>query len=176
LLLIFSLIRHPIFGHRRYLLFVSPAYLLLLARGVASLRWQPRIVFGLVAAYVALATMPSRNFKPDRSHFREAAAIIRATDPAATIVLPTHGTRVCLGYYMGGWESMKLESDLESSPKPERIWHVNSTVLRKEPPVIDPKITTNYLADDLRSPTGLRLVHMHRKDNQVAEGNRSQTK
>jgi mannosyltransferase len=172
LLLAYSLVRHPIFGHRRYLLFVGPAYLLLVARGLAALPYRSRVVVGLVMAYVALATMPVRVFRLDRSHYRLAAAEIRRADPGATIVVPTHGTRVCLGYYLDGWESMKLDSEVESGTSPDRIWFVSCTALRANTPV-GPKIAAEYATDSSLTPPGLRLIHMHRRDATVATGDRA---
>ncbi len=162
LLLVYSLTRHPIFGHRRYLLFVSPAYLLLVARGVSALPRWPRLAFGLVGASVALAAMPSRVFDLDRSQYRLAAAAIRATDPGATIVVPTHGTRVCLGYYLDGWESMRLETEIDNGQPPERIWHVSCTILRGEAAPAA-RIEAEYEPDGSRRVPGMRLSHMRRK-------------
>jgi len=168
LLLLYSQIRHPIFGHRRYLLFVSPAYLLLVARGLAALPRWPRIMLGIVATWVPLATMPARVFNLDRSHYRLAAATIRQIDPTATIVVPTHGTRVCLGYYLNGWEGMRLESEVDYDTPPERIWYVTSTVWRKETRAIDPRIVSEFAVDESRDAPGLRLIHMHRNHSAVA--------
>ena len=168
LLLVYSLMRHPIFGCRRYLLFVSPAYLLLVARGISALPIRSRIVFGLVGAYVALATMPTRVFNLDRCHYRVAADAIRRSDPGATIVVPTHGTRVCLGYYLDGWEPMRLESEIDDATPPDRIWHVTSTVLRIDSPPIDPKVKAEYAADRTLASPGIRMIHMHRRESAVA--------
>jgi hypothetical protein len=167
LLLTYSLLKHPIFGARRYLLFVSPAYLLLLARGVASLPKCGRIVFGLVGAYVALAAMPGRVFQIDRSHYREAVALIQRVDPEAVIVVPTHGTRVCLGYYKDGWESMKLESEVDEKSAPARIWHVSTTVSKKIDPIAA-QVTERYESEATEKVPGLRLISMRRRDLGVA--------
>ncbi len=176
LLLAYSLVRHPIFGQRRYLLFVSPAYLILLARGVAGLRWRSRIVFGVVAAAIAIATFPARVFHPERSHYRDAAAILRTLDPNATIIVPTHGTRVCLGYYMNGWEGMLLESELLTQPKPERVWHVVPTVVHKQDPEVVAQVKAAYEIDDFRDQPGLQIWHMRRKESQIAETDRPSPK
>ncbi|MBX6314259.1 MAG: glycosyltransferase family 39 protein [Isosphaeraceae bacterium] len=103
LLLAYSLLRHPVFGPRRYLLYVGPAYLLLMARGLAALPRTPRYALALVGAVVAGSVMGPRVFRIGRPDWRGAAALIRQHDPQAPILIidrdrPTQ--RACLAYYL----------------------------------------------------------------------------
>lgn len=77
LLFVDSKLRYPLFGPARYTLFVGPAYLLLLGRGLAKL---PIIVATIVAAIglaLALVLMSRIVYAPDlKADWRAAAAIV----------------------------------------------------------------------------------------------------
>ena len=80
----------PIFGPPRYTLFVGPAYLILLARGLAKLPWPFR--YATACACVVLAVMLLRTlvYAPDvKADWRDAAARILETDPRSTVVYLT---------------------------------------------------------------------------------------
>jgi hypothetical protein len=88
LLYAYSLASHPIFGQARYTLFVGPAYLILLARGLAKL---PGAAAFAVAAGLAICsgvllwqTVYSPGLKAD---WRTAARIIAHEDPAGATIL-----------------------------------------------------------------------------------------
>jgi mannosyltransferase len=81
----YSRVSHPIFGPERYTLFVAPAYLLLLARGIARLPRLPRLVVAATAFGLAVCTLPGRVYAPDlKADWRAASIYLRRVDPAAT--------------------------------------------------------------------------------------------
>ena len=83
-----SLVSHPVFGLARYTLFVAPAYLLLVARGISKLPMPPRYLtalVGMVLSAMLLRTMVYDNPDP-KADWRSAAALIARTDPRATVV------------------------------------------------------------------------------------------
>ncbi|MEJ7640417.1 MAG: hypothetical protein WKF75_21225, partial [Singulisphaera sp.] len=83
-----SFVSHPIFGPPRYTLFVGPAWLLLVARGMRKLPRVPRYAVALACAGLAgvlLRTLVyAADVKPD---WRSAARVIRQVDPGATVVV-----------------------------------------------------------------------------------------
>ncbi len=97
----------PIFGPPRYTLFVGPAYLILVAHGLAKLPPMPRYATAASAAVLAGALLRTLVYAPDvKADWRSAAAHIRAVDPASTVVLLTDeptkfGQFVPLRYYLG---------------------------------------------------------------------------
>src|SRR5262249_51781203 len=97
----------PIFGPPRYTLFVGPAYLLLVARGLAKLPALPRYAAATGAVVLAAALMRTLVYAPDvKADWRAAAAHIRAVDPCAPVVVLTdaptnYGQFVPLRYYIG---------------------------------------------------------------------------
>jgi mannosyltransferase len=81
----YSRVSHPIFGPERYTLFVAPAYLLLLARGLVRLPLVPRLVVAAMAFGLAFYTLPGRVYAPDlKADWRAAAVYLQRVDPAAT--------------------------------------------------------------------------------------------
>jgi mannosyltransferase len=97
----------PIFGPPRYTLFVGPAYLILVARGLVKLPRVPRYAVAAGATLLAAALMRTLVYAPDvKADWRGAAAHFRAVDPRAPLVLltdaPTNfGQFVPLRYYFG---------------------------------------------------------------------------
>jgi hypothetical protein len=97
----------PIFGPPRYTLFVGPAYLILVARGLVKLPTVPRYAAATGAAVLAAALLQTLVYAPDvKADWRGAAAHFRAVDPHAPVVLLTdaptnYGQFVPLRYYFG---------------------------------------------------------------------------
>jgi mannosyltransferase len=103
----YSRVSHPIFGPARYTLYVAPAYLLLLARGLAKL---PRFWGGALAlAFAALGgwTINQSVYDPElKADWRAASAAILRRDPTATVIVlttdPSHNVEVeTARYYLG---------------------------------------------------------------------------
>jgi mannosyltransferase len=97
----------PIFGPPRYTLFVGPAYLILVARGLAKLPRVPRCATAAGCVLLAGALLRTLVYAPDvKADWRGAAAHFRAVDPGATVVVlsdtPSNlGPFVPLRYYFG---------------------------------------------------------------------------
>lgn len=80
----------PIFGPPRYTLFVGPAYLILVAHGLAKLPGIPRSAFAVLCALLAGSLLRPLVYAPDvKADWRGAAARIRAVDPRSTVVYLT---------------------------------------------------------------------------------------
>ena len=87
LLITYTLTRHPIFGERRYLLYVGPAYLLLAARGLAAVPLRPRGALLLAFLFFNVQALDRRVFNIYRPDVRAAARLAEASDPDAPIVV-----------------------------------------------------------------------------------------
>ncbi|MFO0950692.1 MAG: glycosyltransferase family 39 protein [Isosphaeraceae bacterium] len=104
----YSLVSHPIFGPERYTLYVGPAYLILLGRGLASLPRWPSWCVAALAFGLAAWTLPGRAYSPDlKADWRAAAAYLREADPPAKGVVlvasadPLHNVEVeAARYYL----------------------------------------------------------------------------
>jgi hypothetical protein len=97
----------PIFGPPRYTLFVGPAYLILVARGLTKLPAAPRYATAAAAMLLAGALLRTLVYALDvKADWRGAAAHIHEVDPHSTLVLITdaptnYGQFVPLRYYLG---------------------------------------------------------------------------
>ena len=104
LLLAYSLARHPVFGPRRYFLFVGPAYLLLLARGVTALPRVPRLAAAFVGVMVAGNALGPKVYDTyrQRPDLRNVASVIQAHDSKALVVVVDRqpGLMGSLRYYL----------------------------------------------------------------------------
>ncbi len=92
LLYIYSLLKNPVFGPSRYTLYVAPAYLILVAQGLAGLparaRYSTAIVLALLAARDLDATVYAPGLKADwRAFSRSLAARTDGESPAEVTVL-----------------------------------------------------------------------------------------
>lgn len=77
---------HPIFGPTRYMLYVAPAFLILLARGWAKSPWWLAIPLGVLYSALAAAELWTDSYRPGRvSDWRAFAASI-ANEPPYTHV------------------------------------------------------------------------------------------
>jgi hypothetical protein len=110
----YSLACHPLVGPVRYVLFIAPAYLLLVARGLVALPAGARRVAALACFAAAGTTLcgtvydPTFEFKHD---WRGVAAVIQVRDPRAEVVFLRYFPRgappkvdlneVTLRYYLG---------------------------------------------------------------------------
>jgi uncharacterized membrane protein len=164
----YSLASHPIFGPARYTLFVGPAYLLLLGRGLARLpRPAAFIIAGLMAILSAREWRQSV-YAPDlKADWRAAASSIRAIDPdGATIVVfsedPRWSREVDVArYYLGPGFAVAPGGSADSNllrtiPAPVRsIWF--AVGLRGGRPVAELPGSVGEARKDLEFP-GLRLI------------------
>jgi 4-amino-4-deoxy-L-arabinose transferase-like glycosyltransferase len=107
LLFAHSLVGHPIFGQARYTLFVGPAYLLLLARGITRLPRQARWAFALAVAGLAGLLMENMVYAPDlKADWRSAARSILRWPPRPVVIVfsgdPAQNVEIeTARYYLG---------------------------------------------------------------------------
>lgn len=135
LLIAYSLVGHRIFGGRRYLLFVGPAYLLLIARGISSLP-RPVLRFAAVAILTVVSgtAMVRRSFANDRPDWQGAASVIRRGDPWAPVVVMDENERryhmACLGFYLpAGQQPIPVRQEVAglASSRADSLWLVIET-------------------------------------------------
>lgn len=91
----YSWFSHPIFGPPRYTLFVAPAYLILVGRGLARLPRWGGIAVGTGVSLLAISLLPGQVYAPDlKADWRAMAARLDALDPEAVepIVVLTNAT------------------------------------------------------------------------------------
>jgi uncharacterized membrane protein len=106
-LYLYSRLAHPIFGPARYTLFVGPAFLILVARGLSRLAWP--LAIAVAAGGVILSGVMLRDdvYRPDlKADWRGAAAFLDRHDPGAPVTIlastPSGGTELeTARYYLG---------------------------------------------------------------------------
>jgi mannosyltransferase len=88
LLYVYSRVVHPIFGPARYTLFVGPAYLVLVARGLGKLPWFLAIAAMAVAAVLSGVMLQSDVYRPDlKADWKDLAAYLNRQDPSAMVAI-----------------------------------------------------------------------------------------
>jgi uncharacterized membrane protein len=166
LLLAYSLAGNSIFGPRRYMLFVGPAYLLLVARGISLL---PRVSLRLAAmttlTIMAGTTMASRSFVLERTDWQGAAALIRREEPRAPVVVMDHERRVghrgLLGFYLDrDHQPIPVCHQVKrlASSSPASLWYVIETAPLNTTLPIPDDLARRYIAERTWTLQGVTLV------------------
>jgi mannosyltransferase len=156
LLLAYSLLAHPVFAQRRYLIFVAPAYLLLVARGMVAL---PRPAFLAVLAFTTVMTaqvLPRRVYGGQcRPDWRGAAAAIRRLDPNPRVVLlDRQGYKGPLGYYLGRQIPLSLVSEqlraIKEAPESldRAVWYVTRIEEGRPVMMLPRPLAERYVAEE----------------------------
>jgi mannosyltransferase len=84
----YSRLAHPIFGPARYTLFVGPAYLILVARGLSKLAWPLGVAAAAGGAVLSGVMLMDGVYRPDlKADWREAAAYLDRRDPSAPVAV-----------------------------------------------------------------------------------------
>jgi mannosyltransferase len=84
----YSRLGYPIFGPARYTLFVGPAYLILVARGLAKLPLPLGLAAAAGGAVLSGAMLLDTVFRPDlKADWRAAAAYLDGRDPTAVVAV-----------------------------------------------------------------------------------------
>lgn len=84
----YSWVARPIFGLTRYTLFVAPAYLLLVARGLRKLPLVPRLAAAAGGVALSGAMLATSVYDVDaKADWRAAAALIAQRDPRAHVLV-----------------------------------------------------------------------------------------
>jgi mannosyltransferase len=87
-LYVYSRAAHPIFGPPRYTLFVGPAYLVLVARGLGKLPWLLGITAAGGGAILSGAMLLNDVYRPDlKADWKDVAAYINQRDPGAVVAV-----------------------------------------------------------------------------------------
>ena len=87
-LCLYSLVGHPIFGPARCTLFVGPAYLILVARGLGKLPLPLGITTAGAGAVLSGAMLVSDVYRPDlKADWKEAAVYLDRYEPGALVVV-----------------------------------------------------------------------------------------
>lgn len=160
----YSWVAHPLFGPARYTLFVGPAYLLLLARGLALLPIVPRLAGGAALLALSVALLRTMVYAPDlKADWRGAAAYLDRSDPAAPVVV-VNASADAAEYYLGAGRRVRAMpakvEDLAAllDADPSAAWYAIERTVGRPPGVVP-----EFLADDMSPETsidfeGLRLV------------------
>ncbi len=126
----YASLRQPIFGPSRYTIFTAPAYLILLAAGLARLSKWPRwgLVSGLSALMIVTSVRDALETHP-KADWRGASAWLR---PGETVlVLPSEGVRnleaITASYYLSPnvsvLDRLSQVADRADAPGvPDRVW------------------------------------------------------
>lgn len=123
LLYIYSWIGHPIFGPARYTIFVAPAYLLLVARGLARLHWFVASGLALGAGALSVSLLTTMVYTPDlKADWRAAAREIERAFPQGRVIVavasadPARNVEVeTARYYLADRCEVVPAQDLEGS-------------------------------------------------------------
>jgi mannosyltransferase len=133
----YSRVSHPVFGPARYTLFVAPAFLILVARGLAKLPKAADLIVGAGASALALMLLPTFVYAPDqKADWRLAAEMLDRLDPDArqpVVVVsndPAQNVEVeTARYYLGSRrQAFPLPADprglapLLRKPAVSRVW------------------------------------------------------
>jgi mannosyltransferase len=130
LLYAYSRLAYPIFGPPRYTLFVGPAYLLLVARGLAELPWLLSVPIVVAGAIVSGPMLLNDVYRPDlKADWKDVAAYLKERDSGAVLAVisadPFGNTELeTARYYFGpGWTVVPWSDppgDLIGHPGP--VW------------------------------------------------------
>jgi mannosyltransferase len=164
----YSRVAHPIFGPPRYTLYVGPAYLILVARGLSKLAWP----LGIAAAAggVVLSGVMLRNdvYRSDlKADWREAAAYLNHRDPGAPVAVLSADASAdteleTARYYLGpdrrliSW--IDRPGDLILSRDP--IWVATSLRNGRPVNVLPAALTDDELIRETVDFPGLRLMRV----------------
>ena len=138
LLWIYSRVSQPIFGPARYTLYSAPAYLILMARGMARLPRWAGCALALGATALAFSTLPSLVYAPDlKADWRGTAIELGHMDPSGIepVLVVSNDPRqnlevVTARYYLGKTRKaialpaplIDLDKIRRSVPPPSRFW------------------------------------------------------
>lgn len=175
LLIAYSLVSHPIFGPRRYLLFVGPAYILLMARGVSVLP-RPVMRFAVLGILTIMAgsAMVRRSFARDRADWQGAASLIRHENPRAPVVVMDHEEHLrhwaCLGFYLAADQQLiPVQHELRTlaTSRPESLWFVIETAPRNTALAVPDDLTRQYFTNRTWTLHYVTLIQARRREPQV---------
>ena len=132
---LYSTFRHPISGPIRYVLYVGPAYLLLVGRGLARLPWLARMAATTIILALAIPAFRDRVYDPNaKPDWRAAAATIEQVAPGSIVVVfckDEHFYLPTLQYYLPRSTRMTALNQFithqTAQPEPT-VWYVGDQI------------------------------------------------
>jgi len=170
LLYAYSRIFDPIFGPSRYTVFVAPAYLILVARGLTRLPTIPRVATAIVGGVLSGLMLGAMVYDPDlRADWRAVAAFIDREDPRPRVIILSVESgaadfeAVTTRYYFGPKAVVIASADeltrFEQSPLADReIWIVRGVGLRAGERIIPEIVNRRYQTTGTWRFPGLQLI------------------
>ena len=167
-LYVYSRLAHPIFGPARYTLFVGPAYLILVARGLSRLPWPLAVATAAAGAILSGIMLQNDVYRPDlKANWKGAAAYLERRDPTAPVAILSADSSgdtelETARYYLGpnrrltAWTDRPGDAILSRNP----IWVAIS--LRKGQPVsaLPAALADHEFVRETVDFPGLRLIRI----------------
>lgn len=157
----------PVFGFIQHVLFVSPAYYLIVANGILkSKKFQSIIILLSILSLLPLYSYYS-NF--DKEQWREAAQYLKLNREAGELVVTFVPNNVLpLGYYykeMDKVTGVKNVDDLKLKIKRENsIWLLYASEIFRDPEgTIKNYLDTNYKLEESSKLIGIKIFHYTRR-------------
>jgi mannosyltransferase len=178
-LYVYSLVAHPIF-EARYTLFVGPAYLILVARGLGKLPLPVGIAVGAAGAVLSGAMLLSHVYRPDlKADWKAAAAYLNRYDPNALVVVisadPFRNVESeSARYYLGPGRVVIPWPDRSGvlNRSPRRVWVSIGVRDGRAVGSIPATLTRNEPAREVVEFPGLRLTRVEPISNQRRQDDR----
>ena len=164
----YSRMAHPIFGPARYTLFVGPAYLILVARGLSKLAWPLGVAAAATGAILSGVMLLNDVYRADlKADWREAATYLDAPRPERTVAIlsadASGDTEVeTARYYLGPDRRLTSWTDRPGDFIPNRNPAWVAISLRKGRPVsaLPAALTDHEFVRETVDFPGLRLMRV----------------
>lgn len=156
---------NPIFGYVRYTIFATPAYYLLVSRGISKFGKKA----SAVAFIIALSILPlySYYYNYDKQQWREAVAYLENMRSNEIMVVNAPNNLLPLGHYMKNTDDVlgiKDADELKSAVKNQRIvWLLYASEAFYDPTLsIKKYLDENYELEDKKEFVGIK-IYKYRK-------------
>ena len=162
----YSRIAHPIFGPARYTLFVGPAYLMLVARGLSKLAWPLGVTAAVAGAILSGVMLRNDVYRPDlKADWRDAAAFLNRRDPTATVAIvsadASADTELATArYYLGSDRQLISWTDRPGASIPNPTWVAISLRNGRPTSALPPALTDSESSWETVDFPGLRLMRV----------------
>jgi hypothetical protein len=166
LLYLYSRVAYPVFGPARYTLFAGPAYLILVARGLAKLPGPLGIAAGAAGAALSGAMLLSDVYRPGlKADWRGVAAYLERHDPSSVIAViaadPNRNVEVeTARYYLEPhhaaipWRGRPEDLMLGERP----VWVSIGVRAGRAPATLPAALTDHVMIREVVDFPGLRLI------------------
>lgn len=153
----------PLFGYVQYTLFASPAYYLIVSKGITKFKKQ---WLWLIALLIILSAAPLYSYYAnfDKQQWKEAASYLKSNRIADELVVTSASTNVLpLGYYYSSENVMgiknvdELKSNIENK---DSVWLVYASEVYFDPQnSIKNYLDSKYKLDKNKEFTGIKIFH-----------------